>query len=70
MSRNTLTIPTVVAAIITRDLALYECFKRRLVNYHAVAGSIKPEVEKLAGKSTTINTIVVAITRFSETIER
>jgi hypothetical protein len=70
MPRDTPSIPTVVASIITRDLALYECFKRKLVNYHAVAGSIKPEVEKLAGKPTTINTIVVAITRFSETIER
>lgn len=55
-----------VASIITRDLALYECFKRKLVNYHAVAASIKPEVERLAGRPTTINTIVVAITRFSD----
>jgi hypothetical protein len=70
MPRNTPSIPTVVASIITRDLALYECFKRKLVNYHAVASSIKSEVEKLAGKPTTINTIVVAITRFSETVER
>jgi hypothetical protein len=60
-------IPTVVAAIITRDLALYECFKRRLVNYHAIAASIKPDVEELAGRTTTINTIVVAITRMAET---
>ena len=60
-------IPTIVASIITRDLALYECFKRKVVNYHAVAASIKPEVEKLAGRQTTINTIVVAITRFSDT---
>ena len=54
-----------VASIITRDLALHECFKRKLVNYHAIAASIKPEVEKLAGRPTTINTIVVAITRLS-----
>ena len=70
MSRNGPTIPTVVASIITRDFAIYECFKRRLVNYHAVAGSIKPEVESLAGRPTTINTIVVALTRLSETIGR
>jgi hypothetical protein len=64
--RESSSIPTVVASIITRDLALYECFKRRLVNYHAVAASIKPEVERLAGRPTTINTIVVAITRLSD----
>jgi len=66
MPRDSPSIPTVVASIITRDLALYECFKRKVVNYHAVAASIKPEVEKVAGRQTTINTIVVAITRFSD----
>jgi hypothetical protein len=70
MPRNTPSVPTIVASLITRDLALYECFRRKLVNYHAVAASIKPDVEKLAEKTTTINTIVVAITRFSESIER
>jgi hypothetical protein len=66
MPRESPSIPTIVASIITRDLALYECFKRKVVNYHAVAASIKPEVEKAAGRQTTINTIVVAITRFSD----
>lgn len=64
--RESSSIPTVVASIITRDLALYECFKRRLVNYHAVAASIKPEVERIAGRPTTVNTIVVALTRLSD----
>jgi hypothetical protein len=66
MPRESPSIPTIVASIITRDLALYECFKRKVVNYHAVAASIKPQVEKVAGRQTTINTIVVAITRFSD----
>jgi len=66
MPRESPSIPTVVASIITRDLPLYECFKRKVVNYHAVAASIKPEVERAAGRQTTINTIVVAITRFSD----
>jgi len=66
MPRESPSIPTIVASIITRDLALYECFKRKVVNYHAVAASIKPQVEKIAGRQTTINTIVVAITRFSD----
>jgi len=66
LPRDAPSIPTVAATIITRDLALYECFKRRLVNYHAIAASIKPDVERLAGRTTTINTIVVAITRLAE----
>jgi hypothetical protein len=66
LPRDAPSIPTVVATIINRDLALYECFKRRLVNFHAIAASIKPDVERLAGRTTTINTIVVAITRLAE----
>ncbi len=48
---------------------MYECFKQKLVNYHALAAKIKPEVEKLAGKPTTINTVVVAITRLSSSLQ-
>lgn len=68
MSNNKLSIPTVVESIITHNPAVYECFKQKLVNYHALAANIKNEVEKMAGKPTTINTIVVAITRLSNTV--
>ena len=67
-SSNKPSIPTVVASIITHNPAVYECFRQKLINYHALAANIKAEVEKQAGKPTTINTIVVAITRFSTTI--
>ena len=66
-SANRTSIPTVVASIITHNPAVYECFKQKLLNYHALAANIKGEVEEQAGKTTTINTIVVAITRFSST---
>jgi hypothetical protein len=59
----------VVGSIITHNPAVLECFRQRLINYHALAGNIKDEVERLAGKQTTINTIVVAITRFSHADE-
>jgi hypothetical protein len=68
LSNNKLSIPTVVESIITHNPAMYECFKQKLVNYHALAANIKTEVEKMAGKPTTINTIVVAITRLSNTV--
>jgi len=48
---------------------VYECIKAKLINYHALAANIKSEVEKRAGKPTTVNTIVVAIMRFSDSIE-
>jgi hypothetical protein len=52
--------------VITSDFALYECFRRKLLNYHAVAANIKAEVERQAGRTTTINTIVVAMARFND----
>ncbi|MDG6928426.1 MAG: hypothetical protein JRN39_00310 [Nitrososphaerota archaeon] len=57
-----------MASIITHDPAVNECLKQKIVNYHALAAKIKPEVERLAGKPASVNTIVVAITRFSGTI--
>jgi hypothetical protein len=63
-------IPTVVASIIRHDPAVYECMTQKLVNYHALAANIKSEVERMAGRQASINTIVVAVMRFSETISK
>ncbi len=41
---------------------------QKIVNYHALATTIKSEVEKLSGKQTSLNTIVVAIKRFSDAL--
>ena len=40
------------------------------MNYHALAKLIKPDVEKIAARRTTVNTLVVAIKRFSDNIDR
>jgi hypothetical protein len=66
-SKN-LSIPAVVASIITHNQAVYTCLKQKIINYHALATSIKSEVERQAGRPTSINTIVVSIMRFSNTI--
>jgi hypothetical protein len=70
LTRDKPSIPTVVASIIRHDPAVHECMKQKLINYHALAGSVKSEVERLAGRPTSINTIVVAVMRFSDTIPR
>lgn len=62
-------VGTIVASIVTHDQAVYECLKQRLVNYHALAESIKPEVERLAGRPVSINTLVVAIKRFTDALK-
>ena len=70
LSSRSLSIPAVVASIVTHNLAVYECLKQKIVNFHALAANIKPEVERQAGKPASINTIVVALTRFSDTITK
>ncbi len=70
LSSRNFSIPTVVASIVTHNPAVHECLKQKIVNYHALAASIKSEVERQAGKPTSINTIVAALTRFSNTITK
>lgn len=70
LSTRNLSIPTVVASIVTHDPAVHECMKQKILNYHALAANIKSEVERQAGKPATINTIVVALTRFSDTLSK
>jgi hypothetical protein len=70
MSTTRLSVPTAVASIVTRNQAVYECLKQRIINYHALSANIKSEVESLTGRPARINTIVVALLRFSETIPK
>jgi hypothetical protein len=65
---NSPSVPAAVDSIITHNQAIYTCLKQKLVNYHALAATIKSEVERLTGKAVSINTIVVAIKRFSDGI--
>ncbi len=66
--QDRITVPSVVTSIIMRNQPIYECVRQKLINYHALAARIKPKVEELTGRKTSINTIVVAIKRFSDTI--
>jgi hypothetical protein len=65
---NNRSVPEVVESIITHNQLFHTSLKLRIVNYHALAKVIKSEVEKLIGKPTTVNTLVVAIKRLSDTI--
>src|SRR5260370_7660753 len=40
----------------------------KLMNFHSLAQLIQPQVKQLSGKEATINTLVVAIKRFSDTL--
>ena len=64
-----MSIPEVVREIITRNRSIYDCIKMDLINYTALAVKIQPDVDKLVGAKTNLNTIVVAIKRYADSFE-
>jgi hypothetical protein len=65
-----MSVPEVVREIITRNRSVYDCMKMDLINYTALAVKIQPEIEKMLGNSVNLNTIVVAIKRYSDSFEQ
>ncbi|OLE75820.1 hypothetical protein AUG19_04645 [archaeon 13_1_20CM_2_54_9] len=66
--RNSLSIPEAVREILTRNYPVFQCLKMKVVNFHSLAELIQPKVKQLSGKEATINALVVAIKRFSDTL--
>jgi len=64
-----MSVPEVVREIITRNRSIYDCMKMDLINYTALAVKIQPEIERVLGNSVNINTVVVAIKRFSDSLQ-
>jgi hypothetical protein len=63
---STASVSDAVSTIILRNYVVYESLKLKIVNYHALASKISSEVEELTGKEANIETMVVAIKRFSD----
>ncbi len=66
--RNGVSVPEAVREILTRNYPVYQCLKMKLMNFHSLAEFIQPQVQQLSGKEASINTLVVAIKRFSDTL--
>jgi len=66
--RNNTSVPEAVREILTRNYPVYQCLKMKLMNFHSLAEFIQPQVQHLSGKEASINTLVVAIKRFSDTL--
>ncbi len=64
-----MSVPEVVREIIARNRSIYDCMKMDLINYTALAVKIQPEIERILGNSVNINTVVVAIKRYSDSFE-
>ena len=64
-----MSVPEVVREIITRNRSIYDCMKMDLINYTALAVKIQSDVERVLGNSVNLNTIVVAIKRFADSLD-
>jgi len=69
MRLTNISIPEVVRGIITRNRSIFDCMKMDLINYTALAVKIQPDVERVLGHSVNLNTIVVAIKRFADSLD-
>jgi hypothetical protein len=65
---NGISVPEEVRQILTRNYAVYQCLKMRIINFHALAEFIQPEVQEVTGGKASVNTLVVAIKRFSDSL--
>jgi aspartokinase len=64
-----MSVPEIVRETITRNRSIFDCLKMDLINYTALAVKIQPEVERNLGNPVNLNTIVVAIKRFADSLE-
>ena len=63
---NGVPVSEAVSAIISGNSVMLESLKLKIVNYHGLAKRISSEVESVTGKKANLETIVVAIKRFSD----
>ena len=64
-----MSVPEAVREIISRNRSIFDCMKMDLINYTALAVKIQPDVERTLGNTVNLNTIVVAIKRFADSLE-
>ncbi|MCY4491177.1 MAG: ACT domain-containing protein [Thaumarchaeota archaeon] len=69
MRTAAVTIPGMVREIITGNRSIYNCIKMDLINYTALAAKIQPQIENMIGSAVNLNTIVVAIKRYADSLE-
>ena len=69
MRFSTMSVPEAVREIVTRNRSVFDCMKMDLINYTALAVKIQPDVERVLGNPVNLNTIVVAIKRFADSLE-
>ena len=69
MYSQTYSVPHAVRQIIGSSTLFFQALSTGIANYTALAQKIKPEVEKLTKSEVNVNTLVVAIKRFADSLD-
>jgi hypothetical protein len=65
-----LSVPDAMREVLANNSVYREALELGIANYTALAEKIKPDIEKLIGYKVNQNTIVVAIKRFADALEK
>jgi hypothetical protein len=66
---QTYSVPHAVREIIGSNTLFFQALSTGIANYTALAQKIKPDVEKLTKSEVNVNTLVVAIKRFADSLD-
>ena len=69
MYTQTFSVPHAVREVIGSNTLFFQALSTGIANYTALAQKIKPEVEKLTKSEVNVNTLVVAIKRFADSLD-
>ena len=69
MYSQTYSVPHAVREIIGSNTLFFQALSTGIANYTALAQKIKPDVEKLTKSEVNVNTLVVAIKRFADSLD-
>ena len=69
MYSQTYSVPHAVRQIIGSNTLFFQALSTGIANYTALAQKIKPEIEKLTKSEVNVNTLVVAIKRFADSLD-
>lgn len=58
-----------VRDIMARNRAVLDCMRMEIINYTALAARMQPEIEEQVGAAVNLNTIVVAVKRYSDSLK-
>jgi hypothetical protein len=70
MYSETVSVPEAIRKLLANDHVYMQTLVLGIANYTALAERIKPDIERLTGSKVNLNTIVVAIKRFADALEK